>query len=251
MKRFALSLAVWLLGSAATYAADSAELNILGFSADGHILAFEQFGIEDGSGFPFDEIFVVDLAKDEWVKGSPIKVRSDADGAKLSGVIAEARAKYAPLQKSLGIDEPVQLLARNTPTEVIVNRKAMTFDTWYASSETGATPDSPSALKDARYTLSISEKKMPGPKDCDVEMGDYAGFTLSLHAEKDNSNRVLFADDKLPASRGCPMAYDVQAVVTGLANDQSDQLAAIIGVYAQGFEGKDLRYMAVPFKINP
>lgn len=251
MKRFALSLAVWLLGSAATYAADSAELNILGFSADGNIVAFEQFGSEDGSGFNFAEIYVVDLAKDEWVKGSPIKVKPDNENIKLSKVIAQARAKYAPLQKAFAITEPPQILARNAVTEVIANRKAITFDTWYASSEGGATPDSPNSLKEARYTLSLTEQKLPGAKDCPMDLGDFAGFTLSLHAEKDNSDRVLFKDEKLPASRACPVGYDVQAVATSLTDTKTSNLVAIVGVYSLGFEGKDLRYMAVPFKLNP
>ena len=251
MKRFALSLAIWLLGSAATYAADSAELNILGFSADEKIFAFEQFGTEDGSGFPYSEIYVVDTSKDEWVKGSPIKVRPDNEDAKLVDVIAQARAKYAPLQKSFGIAAPAQVLARHTVTEPFANRKAITFDTWFMSSMEGAVPDVPDTLKEGRYTISVAPKTLPGTKDCPTDMGDYAGFTLSLHAEKDHSDRVLFADDKLPASRGCPMAYDMQAVVTGMTNDQSDQMVAIVGVYTLGFEGKDLRYMAVPFKLNP
>jgi len=251
MKRFALSLAILLSGSAATYAADSAELNILGFSADEKIFAFEQFGIEDGSGFPYSEIYVVDTSKDEWVKGSPIKIMDQADDAKLSAVIAQARAKYAPLQKSFGITEPVQMLARHTVTEPLANRKSISFDTTFISSQEGSTPDIPDTLKEGRFTLSVAAKTLPGAKDCPTDMGDYAGFTLTLHAEKDQTDRVIFADDKLPASRGCPMAYDLQAVVSGITNYQSDQMVAIVGVYTLGFEGKDLRYMAVPFKLIP
>jgi predicted secreted protein len=53
MKRmFAAALLLIGLLSNPALAGDTAELNILGFSADGNVFAFEEYGVQDGSGFP-------------------------------------------------------------------------------------------------------------------------------------------------------------------------------------------------------
>ena len=64
MKKFSLKLgivAVGLAGSPAI-AGDTAELNILGFSGDSSIFAFEEYGVQDGSGFPYSTIYVIDTS---------------------------------------------------------------------------------------------------------------------------------------------------------------------------------------------
>jgi predicted secreted protein len=53
------------------------ELEILGFSADASIFAFEEHGIQDGSGFPYANRFYIDVATDGFVAGTPIRVRID------------------------------------------------------------------------------------------------------------------------------------------------------------------------------
>ncbi|MBN9059609.1 MAG: DUF2259 domain-containing protein, partial [Rhizobiales bacterium] len=64
-----LALAACLISGAlaaaaptAAMAGDFAERSILGFSPDGGRFAFEEFGIQDGSGFPYSNIFVLDTA---------------------------------------------------------------------------------------------------------------------------------------------------------------------------------------------
>jgi predicted secreted protein len=41
-------------------AADTAALSILGFSRDQGVFAFEEYGIQDGSGFPYSNIYAID-----------------------------------------------------------------------------------------------------------------------------------------------------------------------------------------------
>ena len=71
------SLMFVLTGLTTALAADAADRAIIGFSGDGRFFAFEEFGIQDGSGFPYANIYVIDLEKDRWVEGSPehIEVR--------------------------------------------------------------------------------------------------------------------------------------------------------------------------------
>ncbi len=44
------------------------------FSADARIFAFEEFGVQDGSGFPYSNIYLIDLERDKFAPGSPVRV---------------------------------------------------------------------------------------------------------------------------------------------------------------------------------
>src|SRR5690606_36811639 len=39
------------------FAGDTASLDVLGYSPDGKVFAFEEYGIADGSGFPYSNIY--------------------------------------------------------------------------------------------------------------------------------------------------------------------------------------------------
>ncbi|TIL61031.1 MAG: hypothetical protein E5Y89_28055, partial [Mesorhizobium sp.] len=55
--RIPVLICTWLLAQLATVATagagDVAELEILGFSKDGGVFAFEEYGVQDGSGYPY------------------------------------------------------------------------------------------------------------------------------------------------------------------------------------------------------
>ena len=72
----ALLLLAGLLLSPVARAGDAAEFRAHGFSSDaqGRYFAFEEFGVQDGSGFPYSNIYNVDLEKDAWVDESPVRV---------------------------------------------------------------------------------------------------------------------------------------------------------------------------------
>ena len=55
------------------YAADAAERAILGFSPDGRWFAFEEYGVQDGSGAPYANIYVIDLDMDRWARDTPVQ----------------------------------------------------------------------------------------------------------------------------------------------------------------------------------
>ncbi len=54
---------------------------MIGYSEDGNYFAFEQFGIQDGSGFAFSDVFVIDLVNDKWTAGSPFEVEAEDEAA--------------------------------------------------------------------------------------------------------------------------------------------------------------------------
>lgn len=56
-----------------TFAGDYAALQPIGFSADGNVFAFEEYGVQDGSGFPYSTIYVIDTRDDSFLPGAPVR----------------------------------------------------------------------------------------------------------------------------------------------------------------------------------
>ncbi|TGW02055.1 DUF2259 domain-containing protein, partial [Mesorhizobium sp. M2D.F.Ca.ET.145.01.1.1] len=90
---FAVFLAAQLAASIAAQAGDVAELEILGFTRDGSVFAFEEYGVQDGSGFPYANRYYIDTSSDSFLKGTPIRVRLDDENATFDAARVQARQK--------------------------------------------------------------------------------------------------------------------------------------------------------------
>lgn len=240
------ALLILLLGCGRALAADGAALNVIGYSPESRYFAFEQYGVQDGSGFPYWEIYLVDLKTNEWVKGTPWRVILQDEQAKLSAARDQAHAAAASALQEKAISEPAELLAAIPATEVAADRQRLTFDRWYLPM--GSRPDSASEVK-IRHELVLEEKPLPAPQGCMPE-DKVLGFTLTLKDEQAGTSRSLQQDEAIPASRNCPLGYDIAAVVAPAGYPVTDRLVAIIGVYSRGFEGPNHRFIAVPFTIS-
>ncbi|WP_373503394.1 DUF2259 domain-containing protein [Aestuariivirga sp.] len=239
--------AALLAGCGTTLAADGAEFNAIGYSPDSRYFAFEQYGIQDGSGFPYWQVFVIDLQENEWVKGGPVRVVLEDEQAKLSAARDKARSQAQALLTEMSITELTVILAANPATEAAADPSRITFDRWYSSM--GARP-APIESVVARHELVVGTLKLPDPAGCYPEDGPYLGFTLTLKDVKLGTAHPIHEDKAIPASRGCPLGYDIAAVVAPSGYPDSERLVAIVGVYARGFEGADHRFIAVPFTLS-
>lgn len=239
--------AALLLGATPALAADGAAFNAIGYSPDSRYFAFEQYGVQDGSGFPYWDVFVIDLKANEWVKGSPYRAMLESETAKPSAARDQARAAADPVLKELAITEPAELLAANPATEPVAERERLAFDRFYQS--LGARSSEPSQLG-VRFELSVEKLKLPRQARCPEGDGDSYGVKVSLTDTQTKTSRVIYEDKAIPESRNCPLAYDVAAVVAQSGMPVTDRLVALIGVYARGFEGANHRFIAVPFTLS-
>jgi predicted secreted protein len=228
-------------------AADGAAFNPIGYSPDSRYFAFEQYGIQDGSGFPYWEIFVIDLKTDQWAKDTPVRKVAEDENASLAAPRGEATAAVLPILKALDISVPAELLAANPATEVVTDRARISFDRWYVPGGSSPERRGPEVI---RHGLALETLALDAPADCYPEDGPYLGFRLTITDVAMDQARVLHADDTIPASRHCPTGYDLAAVVAPAGYPVTDRLVAIIGIYARGFEGADHRFIAVPFTIS-
>jgi predicted secreted protein len=238
-----LLLAVLIFGPA--QAADGAKFRPLGFSKDSRYFAFEQYGIQDGSGFAYADVFILDIFEDKWVKGTPIKVLLEDEVMSVVDVRAKAKQQARNVLAQAGITEDTEYLAANPFTEVSRTRNTVTFHDHYNNSMgiAGNTDNQGS------WKLSASDVNLAIPADCETDMG-VTGYKLLLKNNKSGTTTVLHQDQIIPKSRSCPVGYDIEAIVQPAGGSKAGQMAAIIGVYSRGFEGADRRFIAVPFKFN-
>ncbi|MEJ8572682.1 DUF2259 domain-containing protein [Microbaculum marinum] len=59
---------------AVALAGDLARLEVLGFGSEGKYVAFEEYGVQDGSGFPYSTIYIVDTDTDSWLPDTPVRI---------------------------------------------------------------------------------------------------------------------------------------------------------------------------------
>ncbi|TIT01566.1 DUF2259 domain-containing protein [Mesorhizobium sp.] len=240
--RILVLLAVSLLAQFATSfsarAGDVAELEILGFTGDGAVFAFEEYGIQDGSGFPYANRYYINTADDSFLKGTPIKVRLDDESVTLDAARLEARqkgeaiVKQAELAANRGITagfNPVTELSAD-PFRMVVNPRPIF-----------------SPVDDA-LEFRLDEIGMNDTESCQ-SLGEINGFRLLRIEAKDGGKTELLHEDKsIPKSRGCPNGYRIGAVQTFSLQGLS-AYAVLIAVRQYGFEGPDYRWIAVTGRL--
>ncbi|MCL1837293.1 MAG: DUF2259 domain-containing protein [Treponema sp.] len=99
-----LAAAVFLAANMYAWADDSASFVDLGFSRDGKFYMFAQYGVKSGTLIPWADMYIVDVAKNEFVPGgrlsythdNPIYAGQDGAGAmhRLIAVNASLAARY-------------------------------------------------------------------------------------------------------------------------------------------------------------
>jgi len=216
-------------------AGDRALIDYVGFSADFRYFAFEEFGIQDGSGFAYANLYVVDLSTDAWVVGTPIRIQAEDESESLGEVRAEAMALAQNHITEFGIDVPVEIAALIGDGVPDQDGKALLF---------GVPGYQPGAVS-GRYTLSLSTFPASAASPC----GDWfdtepLGFELTI--ADSGTERLVHRDTNLPRSRGCPFDYRLHGVVMPFMGLAVSNAVAIVSVYPGGFEGPDRRFMAVP-----
>ena len=232
----AASLAVIMAITAApALAGDRALLDVIGYSADGKYFAFEEYGIQDGSGFAYSAIYIVDLVADKWMYGSPFRAMATDEtmDAPLAEIRQEARGKADERLEELAVNQPAEVLILLGDGVADADGKEMTFSNpgW---GPPGMTEEGVS------FTLALETFPADSPEDCVAYMGEKAvGYALTFDGDEIHRDGA-----SIPKSRGCPMDYRLYAVVTPF--ESGGHRVAIISSYPFGFEGPDRRFLAVP-----
>lgn len=224
---------LWLvcsLGGAA--AGDFAERDIIGFSTSGDLFAFEEYGVQDGSGFPYSSIYVIDTATDTWTAGSPFRAVLQDESATLAQARRATRAAASAVLST--ITEPGLIAATNRATEMVDNPYRMVARPRHFVPPTGE-----------RIEFRIARKWLPVPESCQ-EYGDVRGFELiRIDAAPGGQTVVMHSDTAILSSRNCPLDYRLADIVTYHPPNGDRVVAVMILMETIGFEGPNGRFLAV------
>lgn len=216
------------------FAGDRALINFIGYSADGRYFAFEEFGVQDGSGFAYSTIYVIDLPADKWVAGTPFHMTAEDFEAEkpLGSVRATLMNRAAGDLNDLDIEVPAEILV--LLGDGVPGADGHSLE--YSIPNWGP----PGSTEEHVFSATLDVFPADSPEDCVTYIGDKAkGYALSFKGEE------LHRDKTLPKSRGCPLDYRLYAIVQPFEGG-AGQKVAIISSYPFGFEGPDRRFLAVP-----
>lgn len=214
-------------------AGDAAELNVLGFSADGKVFAFEEYGIQDGSGFAYANRFYIDTSSDKFLPGTPVRVQMEDESVGLDAARAEARKRGEAIVKE---DELTanrgRLAGFNAVTETSADPFSMTVN-----------PRPVFPPIDPQLEFKLEEISFGEIERC-AGIGPVKGFKLVRVGEGGKTD-VLQEDKDVPQSRGCPTGYRIGGVQIFFGDGGTPAYAVLVTVIRHGFEGPDHRWIAV------
>ncbi|WP_162247332.1 DUF2259 domain-containing protein [Devosia sp. Root635] len=237
-RRGASVFAMLALLATPALAGDRALVDIIGYSESGQYFAFEEFGIQDGSGFAYSSIYVVDLSTDSWVVGTPIREQADDEGVTLAQIRAEAQVQAAADIAGFGIDVPAEFAALIGDGAPGADGQSLRF---------GAPGYNPGDVT-GDYELRLRSFPTTAAAPCaDWFSVEPLGYELMI--ANMGSARLIHRDGALPRSRGCPVTYRLYGVVLPFSAGSISDAVALVSVYPGGFEGPDRRFIAVPLGL--
>lgn len=218
-------------------AGDFAEFRPIGFSKDGKVFAFEEFGVQDGSGFPYANRFYIDTESDAYLPGTPVRVRLDDETASIAQARAEAARAAAEIAET---DDPGIFAAFAPATERGNDGYSLSYQSFAIEPFPGGA-----------YTVVLNGKPLDAGGHCAGLGEEFRGFRLEM-TEKNGApvSIVLHEDSSIPASRNCPLSYRLGGALTHANPDGSTTHAVLVLVRSIGFEGPNGRWIAVTTRLD-
>lgn len=219
----------------AAIAGEFSEFRPIGFSADGKVFAFEEFGIQDGSGFAFANRFFIDTTSDAFLPGSTVRIVIEDDPSSIGDARAQADAQSAALETTHRFaDNPGIIAAFNPLSDLGGEPHQLRYTPWSMQPQ----PFGP-------YAVTLQEKQLPPSPDCADISDTSTGFRLEMtEINGEPASTVLHDDLSVPKSRRCPLGYRIGGVVTHLADGVWTH-AVLVLVRSIGFEGENGRWIAI------
>jgi predicted secreted protein len=225
------------------YASDAAQLNFIGFSENGEYLAFEQYGIQDGSGFAYTEIIMVNVPKNSYACPT-ITCIGDEEHMTLAitrdSVLTKARSKLKMLSIVQG--NTGEHVIHHPLSDLEADPKHVRFY------EQAGGIQALSGLRE--YALTLNEIEVSNDNnEYGYGFGPPKMLELIINTPGVDEKVVLQRDTKLPKRRSNVLYYRIQDVYIYHCAGQK-YIAVFICYDMPGFEGSDLRFMVVTARLD-
>ncbi|MBY5386326.1 MULTISPECIES: DUF2259 domain-containing protein [Rhizobium] len=215
-------------------AGDIANIQPIGFSADGKVFGFQEFGIEESGNLPYSNTYFIDTEDGHYLEGTPFHTELTDKDANLSKARRQnLTAARSQMDKYDLLTNPGLIAAFNPPTELGSPSKTIRYTTL----ATDGPPKSP-------YTLSLGEMPVPTPKDCAAVDKRVIGFSLQMIEKEGAPNRQAARQaTAVPAERVCSVEYRIGGAVVYQPEGGNQVHIALVLAFDADRNG---RWIAVP-----
>jgi predicted secreted protein len=170
MTRRLVAILLCVISASTVFGGDIAMFENLGFSSDGSVFAFGQYGVLEGMSNPYAELYVVDVVANRFVSGGTFAMSDDAPltlGQDGRGALYYLMGRAHSLLESRGIEH----LTTGRPIYILVNgdepRERLTFRDFNTST---------------RYDVHLSQRSRGSDEDGSASF--YIDLTLTLSDER-------------------------------------------------------------------
>ncbi|MBY3255299.1 DUF2259 domain-containing protein [Rhizobium laguerreae] len=215
-------------------AGDIANIQPIGFSADGKVFGFQEFGIKESGNLPYSNTYFIDTEDGHYLEGTPFHTELTDKDANLSKARRQnLTAARSQMDKYDLLTNPGLIAAFNPPTELGSPSKTLRYTTL----ATDGPPKAP-------YTLSLGEMPVPTPKDCAAVDKRVIGFSLQMIEKEGAPNRQAARQaTAVPAERVCSVEYRIGGAVVYQPEGGNQVHIALVLAFDADRNG---RWIAVP-----
>ncbi|MBA5804306.1 DUF2259 domain-containing protein [Rhizobium changzhiense] len=215
-------------------AGDIANIQPIGFSADGKVFGFQEFGIEESGNLPYSNTYFIDTEDGHYLEGTPFHTELTEKDANLSKARRQnLTAARSQMDKYDLLTNPGLIAAFNPPTELGSPSKTLRYTTL----ATDGPPKAP-------YTLSLGEMPVPTPKDCTAVDKRVIGFSLQMIEKEGAPNRQAARQaTAVPAERLCSVEYRIGGAMVYQPEGGNQVHVALVLAFDADRNG---RWIAVP-----
>lgn len=225
------------------------DIETVGFSASGKYFAYERFGVEDATGSSYSTIFIMDLETNTYantpIHGHKTGNQDQTTDLALIRSLARKRAQRALKQRGI-LSTPGKLLLYRPTTDIGGKGAPARFSFF----------DIIGGFVSQDYQLKLTEVPVPElPSHClwakewlttGVKMLELSLFQTA----RPDVSQSLQADKSLPTSRGCPLGYTIESVISAPRKPTQDNLAdtsvvVFVRSNTDGHGGESMDYVAI------
>ncbi len=276
IQQLAFAILILLAISLVTLAGDYARFHFIGFSNAGKYLAFEEYGINDDvdDSSPYSVIYIVNVDENNFAV-MPIKAKLNIDTvdnfdeleflvrAKNRKNAAKQLKKFGIVNGNTGLQvaahlineydtnyeeateptkeiEPTSTPNTNSNNHPLREEKVDPMSNYvtFLPQQISFTKRGNALYRDGFYQIKI--KPVPvTQKNCDEYEREMFSFEMTLTNER-HETRVLQKSGAVPPNRGCATGYGIQEAFL-----YQNKLVVFVAIFTRGWEGENLRLMAV------